>query len=544
MADGAGGVAVTWRLRTGSATYSFQAAVRRAGGAFGAPQTLSGSGGYAHGGRLFKGADGSVIAAFLEAPTVSDPGQIRLAEMPSGGTGFAAAYTVSFGGITNINPWVAKGPRGDTVVIWSHYTSGTESVPQSRIRRPNGLFSGVQTHVVPAGRLTCSPGIGVDAAGNATAVWELSSDPDFCGVSSVVQVASAAASDETFGSASTLAGPVAADPRLVVDRAGAAVVAYRAGSGAALKLATRPAGGAFATPEDLGAVRGSLALSLGPQGRPLASWRRTDTDTVVRLYGSQRGPDGGAFSAPVTLGTARSNLQDEPSFTTDAAGNGAIGWLDGDDPSHPAVLVGGFDAAGPLIGTAVAPSGPTGIASPFSSTAADAFSAVAGLGWAFGDGGFAATAAGTHAYRRPGAYAAKVAASDSLGNSTTRAVTATAASPALRNVSLRPSRFKVSSGITPVTGIAAAAVRGATLRFRISLRGRVRMEVLWVGRGGKLVRKGTLRRVAAAGSRRVRFGGRLGRRALAPGRYRMRIRTVDAAGNLGKPVTLSFTIVR
>jgi hypothetical protein len=58
------------------------------------------------------------------------------------------------------------------------------------------------------------------------------------------------------------------------------------------------------------------------------------------------------------------------------------------------------------------------------------------------------------------------------------------------------------------------------------------------------VLRGTLQRSGKAGANTVAFSGRLGKRALKPGRYRAVITATDAAHNAGKPVTLSFRIVR
>jgi hypothetical protein len=58
------------------------------------------------------------------------------------------------------------------------------------------------------------------------------------------------------------------------------------------------------------------------------------------------------------------------------------------------------------------------------------------------------------------------------------------------------------------------------------------------------VKKGTLtRRSLAAGGRRVAFSGRIGKRRLAPGRYRATL-VATAAGLKSKPAKLSFTVVR
>jgi hypothetical protein len=49
---------------------------------------------------------------------------------------------------------------------------------------------------------------------------------------------------------------------------------------------------------------------------------------------------------------------------------------------------------------------------------------------------------------------------------------------------------------------------------------------------------------ADAGTFSRRFDGRLGSRRLKPGRYKLSLAAVDAAGNAARPVTLSFRIVR
>jgi len=58
------------------------------------------------------------------------------------------------------------------------------------------------------------------------------------------------------------------------------------------------------------------------------------------------------------------------------------------------------------------------------------------------------------------------------------------------------------------------------------------------------VRDGSLQRTVQAGTAKVAFSGRLGSKRLAPGRHRMTIVARDAAGNISKPVTLRFTVVR
>ena len=56
--------------------------------------------------------------------------------------------------------------------------------------------------------------------------------------------------------------------------------------------------------------------------------------------------------------------------------------------------------------------------------------------------------------------------------------------------------------------------------------------------------KGSIKHADAAGIVKLRFTGRIGGRKLAPGRYRLVITAVDAAGNRSKVGTVQFTVKR
>lgn len=119
--------------------------------------------------------------------------------------------------------------------------------------------------------------------------------------------------------------------------------------------------------------------------------------------------------------------------------------------------------------------------------------------------------------------------------------------------------FAVAAKATPVSAVA----RGTAFRFRLSESAAVKISMarLLPGRRvGKSCRKpaarlmhhractrsiaaGTLRRAEAAGSAKVKFSGRIGRRALGPGRYRATIRATDAAGNASADEVAAFRIV-
>jgi hypothetical protein len=60
----------------------------------------------------------------------------------------------------------------------------------------------------------------------------------------------------------------------------------------------------------------------------------------------------------------------------------------------------------------------------------------------------------------------------------------------------------------------------------------------------RLLRAGTLTRTLPAGRRSITFSGRIGKRALLVGDYRATVTAVDAALNVSRARTVTFTIVR
>ena len=115
--------------------------------------------------------------------------------------------------------------------------------------------------------------------------------------------------------------------------------------------------------------------------------------------------------------------------------------------------------------------------------------------------------------------------------------------PVLSNARLSHRRFRAGRAATPV---AAAVPRGTVLRFRSSEAGTLRIAIqrLRPAQRPRLRRVGTLTRRIAAGSGRIRLTGRIGRRALRPGTYRLRLTAVDAARNRSVPRLVRFRVVR
>ena len=134
--------------------------------------------------------------------------------------------------------------------------------------------------------------------------------------------------------------------------------------------------------------------------------------------------------------------------------------------------------------------------------------------------------------------------------------------------------FAVGRGATRIRAATVAAARrrsaarrhkqGTAFEFRLSEPARVQIAIaqLYNGRimGRRCVRptpklrrarsctqtraRGSLERAGNAGANRIAFSGRIGSRALGPGRYRATLTATDPARHRSRPASVSFTIVQ
>ena len=116
--------------------------------------------------------------------------------------------------------------------------------------------------------------------------------------------------------------------------------------------------------------------------------------------------------------------------------------------------------------------------------------------------------------------------------------------PVVSRARLSRRRFRVGRARTP---LAAKARRGTLLRFRSSEAGTAKLTFSRVVRTRKrtrLIRAGSLTRRIRVGSVRIALSGRLGRRPLRAGRYRLTLQVRDAAANRSRAVRLNFRVLR
>jgi hypothetical protein len=132
--------------------------------------------------------------------------------------------------------------------------------------------------------------------------------------------------------------------------------------------------------------------------------------------------------------------------------------------------------------------------------------------------------------------------------------------PAITNVRLSPRTFTAGRRAT----VLRARRTGTKIRYTLSESASTALRIQRVARGrvagGKcrlptasnrrgrkcvrFVRAGTLRRSGKTGANRVAFSGRIGRRALRPGRYRLIVKATDASGNRSSGAPRAFRVKR
>ncbi len=141
--------------------------------------------------------------------------------------------------------------------------------------------------------------------------------------------------------------------------------------------------------------------------------------------------------------------------------------------------------------------------------------------------------------------------------------TAPRADPVLSRLSMTHRRFRVAPGTTPLSA-RRKAPRGSAFRYKLSEPAAVTIRIYRVLPGRKvghrcspdrrrfkhhrrcnrLVRAGTFTRRGRSGPNRTAFQGRIGRRALKPGRYEAKL-TARAPGALhrSRPRTITFAVL-
>jgi hypothetical protein len=393
---------------------------------------------------------------------------------------------------------------------------------------------------------------------------------------------------EIHGAIGTVAGGVGAAPvklsgthgeaerpAIAAGPNGTIAVTYGDGAnGGTTNLVVAAPGATWGAPQGIAGTTVRADLGVLPDGSVLVGLAN------ARLEGFLRRPDG--TTAPV--GPADPTGITGGSVAGDGAGHVVAAFRD----AIGGVSLAAYDAAGPRPGTVEVPEeGRAGERLSFASSGAvDAWSDVAGARWAFGDGAGADGARVTHVYEEGARrYDVVLTLRDSLGNESALVQSVgirgrdgtpppppapkpapptppghpDTIAPVLGKVVLSRSIFRVAPGATAIAAGRTSVRAGSVARFRTLEPGRVRVVISRMadvpsGRSacraaGLPVRSKTggprrvkIERTLGAGTHRIRLTGRVGRKALARGRYELRVSVADASGNRSKAQVTRFTL--
>ena len=564
--DRAGGALVIWQEAFPAARHDAPrvlASYRPPGGRFGRPRAISPGRAAATRPRVALDGAGNATVVWEVDELRSNLGQavgsVVAAVRPAGGR-FGAPQRLSARSQRAARPDIAVDEAGNAVVVWQRrveppggyrFTPAAYEV-QAAVRSGRGRFGPPQTlsgRSLPVSRgpastpvpLEMDPVAAIDTAGGeAIALWTRAD-----GTSRTCctrEEAAARAPGEAFARPTALSeatefGAVAGHD-LELDRTGRALALWSRFDGATedccyrIEAAVRPPSEAFQAPRILSGPGRRMGFgpagALAADGEAVAVWGSDEPGEDGggcirgRIEGSAS-PPGGGFTAPQVLSAAHRSTSG-PELAMDADGNSVAVWARvtreafnerGDCAPASFRIESAARPAGGAFGEPAAISSPAAGRGDVPRIAPGPGSTVIAV-WIDGR----VRAAG---YRT------------SLGRDPHPDVTR----PVIRRFSVRPSRFRVASART--------ARGGATISFELSERARVTIGLFRrSGRGSnQFERVGSLVRTGRRGRNRFRFSGRVGRRYLRPGRYVAEIAAVDRGGNeSGFPPTASFAVLR
>jgi PKD domain len=522
---------------------------------------------------------------------VRRPGEPFGPVTPVAGSGFNALASL------------ATDSAGNAVLLWTDESGPNERAMLS-FRAAGGSFAPAvplesvpMNSACPANPAQSSanflglPRVALDAEQGTQAVWSLYSDRTNCGQADenfIHARSRSTAGTLSPGTPQTLDSLQIVDestdslffPDVAFDRGGDAIVQWgllRTFSPRAVRWAARPPGGSFAPAADLVSSTGNSA----PQ--TFASLTRLAGGDVMSVFARQRivqsatRSPGASFGPIEDVAVHPSDLLASPRVAADGLGNAVAGWSRS-SPSEFVVEVTHYDASPPQLGAINVPAtSSAGTEVAMSAAGSDALSPVS-TSWTFGDGSGADGAQVSHAYAAPGRYEVQVTLTDGAANtaSATRTIevgsSADALAPGVTRYRVGARRFTVGRAATAVDALASGTPKGTTFAYTLSEAARAKLTIARAEKGVRVgracrkatrrllaqlrrrkvrirrctryVRVGALNRTSRQGANRVKFSGRIGRRALKPARYRATLVATDAAGNASTPRNVTFQVVR
>jgi PKD domain len=256
----------------------------------------------------------AAVALLIVAPAAAEanPAPVWLpVDKLAGPDSYGAGVALNAGGDAVATWWVPSPPRAGSILV----------------ARYRGAAAGDWGKpVVVARGITGPPAVAIDGHGDAMVVWAEGRWP-----SRVIFWSSLAQTTGTWLPPTEISGPAAAldDPLVAADAAGDVTVGWRQRAGGVdhLRVAYRPAGGAWVTPTDITTMPAMYfpELVASEDGFTLLSWFERPAQTLRAALGYR-----GTWQPPATIASgdavAALTYSGEHSSAIGTGGMAAVGW--------------------------------------------------------------------------------------------------------------------------------------------------------------------------------------------------------------------------
>lgn len=319
--DGAGNATAVFRHDSDAA--HVQAAEKPAGGAWQAPFNLSSSPYSPQSPQIAINPAGDAVVVWTQ---FDDSSWVVRAAVRRDGGPWLAPVTISQPGVNVRGARVAIGPSGAAVVVWERLIGDSFSPSGSWVQAAAMTAAGIwqtPTDISLPGDPRSEPAVALDSEGVAAVAWQRYSDGN-----GVIE-----ASEATLGG--SWAPPVeisapgvnAIEARLAADAQGGVVAVWARHQGNwVIQGSSRASGGSWAPPADISATdRSALSpqLAVDASGDAIAVWQRHVEFSTWIVQSA--GGSGNVWELPVNLSTAGAVAG--PQVATDSAGNAVVSWI-------------------------------------------------------------------------------------------------------------------------------------------------------------------------------------------------------------------------
>ncbi len=467
-----GDTAVTW-VGFVAGKLTAQIATRPPSGSFSPTLDLTPTSGEAEARTSQVAEDAAGEATVVWNASLEKSNDIVEAAIVAGGIA-SAPVKLSAPGQNAVVPTVAVDERGDAIVAWTR-SNGADEIVQASYRAAGGAF-GATVNLSSEGGNAAAPTVAIDAAGNATVVWERNN-----GVNEVVEEATRPATTGKFAPPMALSNPAegAIQPSVAMNAEGDTAVAWvHLGASNITQAIVQLAGGKFSATANLSAGGFDAEhpqVALDGRGDPTVVWARNfiveyASGTPAGVFSPTHGlaleawypsiaedaagdtlvgyatvftiragavfrPAGGEFGASQWVSSAGQLVDGGPggfNVAMSGDGDGAFGFIAEESGGGFIPRVSLLDAVGMALEKVSIPATATaGVPVTFSAQPVDHAFPAPTVSWSFGDASSASGSSVTHTFTNPGTYSVSVTADAAPGDSATHTATITVVAPVL-----------------------------------------------------------------------------------------------------------------